>query len=776
MFNKKKWIILSLLSLVSFFAFTGITKAQASASVEASSANLIPGEISYISYAFEGLGRFPARTSINVENADMIYAGASASRIKGQNIYYLTYRFIAQQAGVYNIPSVSFTTRSGKVITPQTEITVHPLDSLTKKTVRNDHQSITYYSFIQPAKKNLFPNETTPLEYKLYLPNNLSVDLWGLPLGDHVNCSAWRFKMPSSHRNIGKARIKNKIYQAASFQTNLTAHSPGKASFGPFKGRIVYHATVFTPRGPAAAAFEIHPVSDKLDLTVLEFPPNQPESFQGDVGLYSMQVSIDSPQKITENDSFEIIAQLKGIGNLAILNPPKLTDMEGWKLISKSKTDLGDARKSIKGIAEFIYLLQPDLSKTSTPPAQTPGVEFSYLDPEDIVYRSMKVPGKLINVTKTNTATKGSPDDSSDSLYQADDIISDPKNYQTPWYKKLLTLPLWLIYLIPAVIIGNIGIRKTRDYLRTKKLQNTESSIKKQALRDLTNADDNFLKSAGNFIERWIDTEKHPKAKEILKLRDNTCFKPDQPSDISKERRQKILTILTKISLCLLFCFSINNLHADLAAAKADYTNKQYPRAITHFLAVDGAEKNPDILFNIGVCYAKSNDHGHAALYYRRALKLQPDHTSASKNLSILEKNHDSITKESLDDLEHFVSAIPRGVYRHTLLFSVAMIIALIMVFIYQKPRGWKKKLTIIASILTPILLALSAYGYFTHPHKDTSDLKQYLITNNTSLRTQPLSISPTEAEAPLASLCHLIAKRGAYSNIILADGSRGWV
>ena len=775
--NLMKSVLPILFAFSFLLSIANHSQAQAvSVETSSSSSHLVTAEITYVSFAFKGLTNYPRPANIELKEADMFYSHASADRRNGRTIYYLHYQYQAVREGRYEVPPVTFTSNVGDLISDKLTINVYSKDILSKKSADIEGQELTYYTLTKANKSSIFPNETTHIEYKVYLPEQLRIALWGLPLGEKKNCSAWRFNTPNNRTSMSRARIDGQTYQAGSFHTNLTSLKEGKASIGPLKGRVVFHAAVMTRFGTVNKQFETQLASDKLTLTVKPIPEDQPEHFRGDVGNYVLSAMIDSPSKITENDSVQIIAQLKGTGNLATVNPPLLLDLEGWKIISQNRTDLGDDRKSAKGIAEFTYLIQPDTSEKIA--TQTPSLLFVALDPQTGGYRRTRIPSKPITVTSKNPPpSKSSAGNNTDSPY--DGLITSPDldNDGVSLYRKYA---IWLIHILPLGFILILAYRQLRRRLRTRRLANTEKNLKRQALADLEKVDSLFLKSAGSYVERWVDTDKHPDAEKVLSLRDSLCFRPDGKQDVSKEHRKKIIDTLRKCSLVLLFTFFLQ----DSDAAQEDtqqhgvtfFEAEDYPSAIEAFSSLLGSPENPKILYNIGLCHQLNHAPGWAAFYYHKALERAPDHSPSLKNLNYVETKNSSIKRAKLTDLEKWIQTFTPTTYIHIILFLVSIICCLVLTFIYLNPRGTAFRITIILCIFTPLFLAFSIYGYISHPDKSTYRLKAAIILEKATITTLPLNSSQVEMEAPPASRCHIIAQRSNHTYVVLANGVKGWI
>jgi len=675
--------------------------------LKSQSNHLIPGETTTLTLTFSGISRRPDQPNISHPNATIHYAGTSTQRVNGVTTLFYHYNLEAHAEGPIQIPALDFSVLSSKtnkitkIKSSPLNFTVHPATSLTKKVIDVEGIELTYYSLTAADKTTLFPNETTHLEHKIFLTNRIDIRQWKLPLGNKVNCSAWRLSVPNNNRfnTNNTVTIEDKNYQSASFHTHLTAHKTGPASIGPYHGGVVFSAVVMTNHGPSRYQFETDIKPDhKLDLTVVDLPPSPPEHFQGDVGKYQLSTTTKAPPTISASDSIQAIAQLKGTGNLATVNPPKLLDMEGWKIISQDRTDLGDKRKEPQGTAEFTYLLQPDPSQAT--PTQTPSFVFSVLDPDTAEYITSRIPGLPITVSAATTNITDPSSLSGSSLNHAG-LITSPSllAHTAPWHSKIPSASIHLLTILFFIALAAKYMMRRSQIHKTINVDKTTKRKQLTTLESNSLPDTDFLKSAGSYVERWVDTEEHPESKEILNLRDSLCYRssPDPAKDsLPASRKTEIINLLKKISLVLLFTLTLapqlSNAETNqsiLQQANDHFESQAFQPAIDSYSSLPNFSESPDVQFNIALCYEKLNQPGHAAYHYLSALQLNPNHPPAKQNLQLLdERNNTTPLSSNQSDIQRWIDKLSPSTYFHLSIFSATTLICLIIIFRYLKPQG----------------------------------------------------------------------------------------
>lgn len=770
-------ICLTLVCLVSSIA-------NARVHVITSSQNLITGENCYVTFAVEASNSAPVRPEIKVENAFFQLHDINIIAQQGKRYHILTYRFNSPNTGEFSIPATDFSSAPSdpKNISEPVTLAVRDKKTLNKHiansvaikepngAVKNTYP---YYTQLVTEKTSLFPNEVTRLEYKIYLPKSINVAQWGLPTGERKNATAWRFETPDPRSINGDVVIEGITYQVGRFHTTVSGIKAGKAVLGPFKNRVVHHASLMNPRGQQFIdTREMHPISETLELEILPLPPNPPAGFQGDVGSFQMSVDIESKAELKTTESIKAEVTLMGRGKFSEITPPSLTDDEHWKLISQSKRDLGELRKNINAFAEFTYLMQP----ANTSPAgktNTPGFSFSYLDPDLKAYRTLSQPGVPVSIKISDLNPESNSTTTAIALPSGQmlGIIKGAEFAPEPWYKRL---PLSLVHIIPASLCLLILLKYARQKYQAMRLNQTHKIIQHKALTELEKKDgESFLKSASNYIQRWVDTEKHPELADIPQLRDDHCYKPQDPIKLSVKRKADIINSLKKLTILLFFIIP----QVSDASAEKHWEKGEYKEALTEYESKLPTQ-SADLFYNIGNCYQKLSQPGNAALFYHRALLLDPYHSRAKHNLSVIQKQHNSVIPKSFiknGSLQEWISIFSLNTYYIAFSFCLWLIVLAILYVRIIKPNKLTTIITL--SMISAVTATFSGYAYFKHPDKEKITGAPFaIIAKSSKLTEQPITESSTITTAPPASECHILSSSGTYTYIQLADETKGWI
>ena len=312
-------------------------------------------------------------------------------------------------------------------------------------------------------------------------------------------------------------------------------------------------------------------------------------------------------------------------------------------------------------------------------------------------------------------------------------------------------------------------------------MMQVEPIQKKQEFKELTQLKQGFLKSAANFVEKWIDTKKHPEAIAIIKERDAKCFTPEDnaESSLSDSNRLKIIRLIRKISFILLIAISSPYLQATENADQQafqlgikHYQNDAYQKAVTAFTKT---ESSTEKFYNLGNCYYRLNSPAKAAYHYQLALQLDPKLESAKRNLNRVEQENKSIAAQ-YTELQSWIGKLTIETYRTTIIITGWIILIATLSLFVLKPRGAKLGCAVICFILCLFLLGLSLFGYNQHPNKPFQNLQKAIIMQDSKLLSEPLEESQSINTATIASQCYIIADRGKFLYITLLNGEKGWI
>ena len=137
-----------------------------------------------------------------------------------------------------------------------------------------------------------------------------------------------------------------------------------------------------------------------VPVTVRDFPAGAPASFNGAVGKFQLNGSLDK-QTVTANASDTYLLKLSGSGNLPLIQAPKPELPASFESYGngKSTESLSHNASGISGYKQFEFPFIPRAEGNySIPP-----VEFSYFDPDAAKYVTLTTPPFGVEVLPDST-------------------------------------------------------------------------------------------------------------------------------------------------------------------------------------------------------------------------------------------------------------------------------------------------------------------------------------------------------------------------------------
>lgn len=221
----------------------------------------------------------------------------------------------------------------------------------------------------------------------------------------------------------------------------------------------------------------------KIEVTPLP-EENKPESFTGAVGNFTISSSIDKTQ-ITTDDVANLKLEIKGSGNLKLIEPPVLKLPNGLVAYDPVVVDTITGRTTtISGTKTITYSITP----------RTPGdynlepLSFSYFDTKAGQYVTLKTDGAKLSVKPGENYT--ADNNNRTSLTDIHNITTAPlKNISFNSKPIIFSVGYWSAYALPLLAFLGIIFWKRREEELSKDtvlLRNRRAN--KVALKRLTTA------------------------------------------------------------------------------------------------------------------------------------------------------------------------------------------------------------------------------------------------------------------------------------------------
>ena len=708
--------------------------------------------------------------------------GPKANILPGRILEY-AYGYIVSgyEVGKFTIPAITVVVDGLKTQSEPLDFQIFDPDDLQWSEVQSGERTIRYASSFRTMNSRPFENETTPTEIKVFVPEEVLVEDWGIPDFERDGVAAWRFQ-PSPMRS--RINLLGKRYVSVAYPSTITPTRVGKIGIGPAKIRLTTQEQALDPF-PRIVNAEIYLQVPKLEIESIPLPPGAPEGFENAVGNFRLSAST-AVTEIQEGDPISVDLIVSGSGNLDTMRPPSLEDPTGWKIYGTTTEQRDDERRQLSGSVISRQSIRPLEMKSAIPPYR-----LVYFDPKDETYKTLTTEPIALQMTPNTTAgtTSGSPSQSlSVPFERMTDILATirPAQLTVP---VIPSLPSWFghaiggllaLTLLTKAIWMRYAPRLTRDPRRetwTREL----NAIEKSKTSDETE----FLKAAGSFIERWQGGNPPPEIQAILTERDAVCFRAEKPKiALDQKRRGEILRLLRKAALG---CFLIVTLGLGTPARAADiatqaqeaYDSAKYEDALKLWFSSGSYDQlSADTLYNIGNAAYRSGSPGQAALYYRRALARNSNHQEARQNLRFIERKYGAIVVQR-PEYQYALAKIPLATWQAVFWGGLWLCGLALLVFPATRTGAKLRIAAVGVLVLGPLLISIGILGwrYFPNDAEFAPLAKQaVIIAEKAALHTDAARTAPEVIDAPPGSLCEIITESGRWAYVAFATKTRGWV
>jgi tetratricopeptide (TPR) repeat protein len=570
---------------------------------------------------------------------------------------------------------------------------------------------------------------------------------------------------------------------SVAYPSTLTATRSGSIGIGPASIRLVTTQMVLDGF-PRRVTLETNVSVPELRLNARPLPVNAPEGFENAVGNFNISATVNQTE-VTEGDPIPVEIIVSGSGNLDTVRPPKLIDPLGWKIYDASPSLRGDERRELSGQTVFQQFMRPLELKSALP-----GFKLVYFDPKKQSYETVTTAPTPLQMKpapqNTQAPALGTPPTAANTpverMTDILGIIDSPNTVQASGEK----FPYWLLHAIAGFVAAILAIKAIAMRLR---LRHPHDPAKKQRHKELKELERmktgdriSFLLAAGHFIERQLGNQHTPELQAILAERDAECFKPKPPSTpIDRSQRDSILKTLRKAALASLALAMLGATpRADAAdIAKTAYETARYSEAAKLWIESAPYESlTPDVLYNIGNACYRGNSPGNAALYYRRALNLDPHHAEARQNLRFIERKYGSITINR-PAFQTTLARISIDTWKNLLWASLWISTLSLLTITATKRSSSARYFATVGLILGPMLAFCATFAWRAYP-KDgefaKDKLQAVVIHENATLHSEASRTSPEVIDAPPGSLCTILHQSGRWSYVGFATKTRGWI
>ncbi len=249
-------------------------------------------------------------------------------------------------------------------------------------------------------------------------------------------------------------------------------------------------------------------VSNPVTVKVKDLPVNAPASFNGAVGKFSFDASVDKSE-IKTNEAATVKVRISGSGNIRLIESPKVEFPTGFETFDPKVTEnINTTVQGASGSKVIEYVAIP----------RTPGkyeidkFEFTYFDPNKEKYVTLKSKPISINVESDGSQPVGMQAmgfGKEDVKFIGKDIRfikTDVPIFKTGWHSFYGTLWHWFSYVIVLAVFAGLFVLITnqRQYMNNITLVRTRRA-NKVARKRLASAHSHMsLKDSERFYDELL--------------------------------------------------------------------------------------------------------------------------------------------------------------------------------------------------------------------------------------------------------------------------------
>ena len=723
-----------------------------------------------------------------------------------ERTYTYRYAVVSYREGSHVIPPFSLAHKGTTLRSQPLRFNVASLPDRAWFDYKVHNETCKFASIISLPSGSPFEGESIPAEVKVYFPARFKVDKASIAELSQEGLTAKRFNasgaIPWKREVVTPVRLKQENYRGLTYRSTITPLQGGSASIGPGWARLTLLARVSHQGGTKEIRVPLELPVPMLSFSARPLPRPSPEGFQNAVGRFTLSAKANT-DGLTDDDPIAVHLSVTGTGNLDTLKAPAFTGtIDAWKSYPPHRLPRQGESSDNSGVTSFSHTIRPKNRQNSIP-----SYRLISFDPDTEQYITSSTPPIPFTADYPKPAFSR-PAIKSPDLNTPIEEMESILGVITPGEAPDSRFHFWrLWHLLPALLALALVIR----IVVTRIIPHFAPSRRQLELReDLASLADNkgdsreFLRATGSFIEQWIPEEsRDEEIRQLLTRRDQHCYslQSNSPEIQGPERqtavghlRRRILEITSILSFFALLATGEIQASSETPfetklchQAQDAWLEKDYLLALS--LYHKAYENNPlsaDILYNIGNCYFKINEHGMAALYYRRALHQNREHPEALQNLQFLNRETGAITTEHPKHKKWLSIASP------TLYLNImtgGLWVSLLSILSFLSLQRWPR-LRMTSLYLGSAFALLGGAGLllypsdnqFAPPHEQAIMINKVPIAASTEATTitdgdnNPQIDSKKVITVPPGNLCRLIAKRGKWAYIELPNHVRGWV
>lgn len=305
----------------------------------------------------------------------------------------LVYFVTPSQPGTHNIPAIRVTVDGASVATQPVRLTA------TANASGNGAAQPPAFVRLNASKTNAYVGELIPIEVKAY---GLIDELNYPTLKSDGFTIAGQGQAMRGHEQVG-----NEMLNMFSFPLTVVGAKAGNLTLGPAEVQMIYRLQAPRRRGgdPFDQLFgggyqrkQGTIPSEGVPVKILPLPTNAPAGFNGAVGNFTMSVTAGATN-VAEGDPITLLIRIQGRGAMELVQLPNFKWRDFTFYPPLAQTTNTDAT-GVNTLKIFEQVVVPQRAGITAIPA----IEFSFFDPAQHAYRTVKQPPIPITVRGSGAA------------------------------------------------------------------------------------------------------------------------------------------------------------------------------------------------------------------------------------------------------------------------------------------------------------------------------------------------------------------------------------
>jgi len=248
---------------------------------------------------------------------------------------------------------------------------------------------------------------------------------------------------------------------------------------------------------------------------------------------------------------------------------------------------------------------------------------------------------------------------------------------------------------------------------------------------------------------------------------------------MNKRRIIVLLLIFTCISL--LFSKSLAEHKNVFEKGVKAYEERNYTSALNYFLSLENEGIiNSDLYYNIGNTYFRLQEKGKAILYFKKALKVQPNNQNARRNLdfalTIIKDKQVETDSEPISKLwKSLYNSLSLDTFAVILLMNFFFLILIIDIMILRYRKRDKTVPMFVMILLLVFFLLFSVLSYLKWQHYHSND-EGVLISSSAIGYSGPDEEFTRVFTIHEGMIFEIEKQENNWSLIKLGNGLGGWI